>query len=127
MASIMSKKSADYQPLETDHRPWGHYDVLLDSSYCKIKQITVNPGQRLSYQRHHKREEYWTIVLGHAVVTLNGDLHHLKDGDTIHIPKESWHRIANLSKDPLVFIEIQRGEYFGEDDIIRSEDDYGRQ
>lgn len=116
----------DCHPLETDHRPWGYYEVLLDSNYCKVKRITVNPGQRLSYQKHLKREEHWTIVLGEATVTLNGKAFHLKEGHSLHIPHEAWHRIANQSTNPLVFIEIQRGHYFGEDDIIRSEDDYGR-
>ena len=122
----MTNKGYDCQPLEIDQRPWGLYEVLLDAHYCKIKRITVNPNQRLSYQKHTQREELWTIVFGTAVVTLNGTIHTLNSGDTLHIPKESWHRIANQSNQPLIFIEIQRGDYFGEDDIIRSEDDYGR-
>jgi len=113
-------------PLEVDHRPWGYYEVLLDSTYCKVKRITVNPGHRLSYQRHTKRKEYWTIVLGQGTVLLNDELHTLNPGDTITIPREAWHRIGNRGEVPLVFIEVQRGDYFGEDDIIRSEDDYGR-
>ena len=107
-------------------RPWGQYHVLLDTDYCKVKEIIVKPNQRLSYQRHQKREEYWTIVQGSALVTLEGKDHALSTGDQIHIPKTAAHRIANSSSEPLHFIEIQQGTYFGEDDIERLEDDYGR-
>jgi len=122
----MANNNKDCQPLEITTRPWGVYEVLLDSSYCKVKRITVNPNQRLSYQKHFKREEYWTIVLGEATITLDGVIHTVKEGGSIHIPTEAWHRIANQGEKPVIFIEIQRGTYFGEDDIIRSEDDYGR-
>ena len=106
--------------------PWGRWEVLLDSNYCKVKRIFVNEGQRLSYQKHFKRQEVWTIVQGQAVVTLDGEEKTYKTGDTIFIPKESAHRIANNEKEQVIFIEIQRGDYFGEDDIVRLEDDYGR-
>jgi len=112
--------------LESDERPWGRYDVLLDDTYCKVKKITVNPNKRLSYQKHQKREEFWTIVKGEAVVTLDDKEIPLTEGQNIHIPRQAAHRIANKSDSPVVFIEIQRGEYFGEDDIIRLEDDFGR-
>ena len=112
--------------MSNNTRPWGHYDVLLDTDYCKIKQITVKPNQRLSYQRHEKREEYWTIVKGQATVTLNDKKIDLSEGQQIHIPQHANHRIANKSSEPLIFIEIQRGSYFGEDDIIRIKDDYNR-
>lgn len=123
----MSNNKNDCHALETDMRPWGHYEVLLDSEYCKVKRITVKPGQRLSYQKHLKRQEFWTVVKGTATVTLDGKSISLSEGDSINIPQEAWHRIANPSESLLIIIEIQRGNYFGEDDIIRSEDDYGRQ
>ena len=107
-------------------RPWGSYEVLLDTNYCKVKQIIVNPQQRLSYQQHEKREEYWTIVKGHAIVTLNDKEIPLSEGDQIHIPLQAKHRVANNTSKNLILIEIQQGSYFGEDDIIRIEDDYGR-
>ncbi len=107
-------------------RPWGRYDVLLDSTECKVKRIEVDPQQRLSYQRHEHREEYWTIVKGEALVTLNEKDISLKEGEQIHIPLQANHRIANPTDTPLVFIEIQRGSYFGEDDIVRLDDDYNR-
>lgn len=122
----MSNNTPEKTTTENSTRPWGHYNVLLDTDYCKVKQITVKPNQRLSYQRHEKREEYWTIVKGQATVTLNDKKIALSEGQQIHIPQHANHRIANKSSEPLIFIEIQRGSYFGEDDIIRIEDDYGR-
>lgn len=107
-------------------RPWGHYDILLDSNECKVKKIVVKSGQRLSYQYHHKREEHWTIVKGEAVVTLNGNDILVKAGEHIHIPLNAKHRIANKTDEDVIFIEVQYGSYFGEDDIIRVEDDYER-
>ena len=112
--------------LEFKDTPWGRWEVLLDAPYCKVKRIIVHPGGRLSYQKHFKREELWTIVQGHATVTLDGKIHVYREGETVFIPKEAAHRVANEHKKPMVFIEIQRGSYFGEDDIVRLEDDYGR-
>lgn len=112
--------------LETDQRPWGSYTVLQDEAAFKVKRIDVQPGQRLSYQKHAKRQEHWMVVEGAAVVTLDGDDHTLAPGDTIDIPIGAAHRIRNDGDVPLVFIEIQTGSYFGEDDIVRLEDDYGR-
>lgn len=107
--------------------PWGRWEVLLDEPTYKVKRITVLPGKRLSYQKHFKRKEHWMVVEGKAVVTLDGREIHLDKGETVDIPQEAPHRIANRENEPMTFIEIQRGEYFGEDDIIRLEDDYGRE
>lgn len=108
-------------------RPWGRYEILFESEYCKVKRLIVKPGQKISYQYHRQRQEAWTIVQGEATVTLNGEEKTYKYGDTIVIPLESKHRVANnnLEKD-MILIEAQTGEYFGEDDIIRIEDDYER-
>ena len=107
-------------------RPWGRYDILgVDVNY-KVKEIKVNPGQRLSYQYHNSRDEYWVIVKGTAEVTIDSKVHYLKSGDMITIKRSQKHRVKNTSSDTLSFIEIQLGEYFGEDDIIRLEDDYKR-
>ena len=112
---------------ESDERPWGRYTVLDESGAHKVKRIDVRPGSRLSYQRHQRRAEHWFVVEGRAVVTLDGATHELVAGDAIDIPRGGAHRIANPSADtPLVFIEVQHGEYFGEDDIERLEDDFGR-
>lgn len=112
--------------LEIGDRPWGKYFVLADEPHYKLKRIEVNPGQRLSYQFHHHRQEYWTIVQGEAVITLEGEEIILKYGESIHIPLEAKHRIENRSSEVLTLIELQTGTYFGEDDIVRLQDDYDR-
>lgn len=111
---------------EHDQRPWGCYTVLDDSSTHKVKRIEVSPQRRLSYQRHKYRAEHWFIVQGAADVTLDGQVERLGPGDAIDIPRGSAHRIANSGSDDLIFIEVQHGDYFGEDDIERLEDDFGR-
>lgn len=111
----------------TEHRPWGHYTILTEAPNHKVKRITVLPGKRLSLQSHHCRDEHWYIVQGRGTVTLNDQVVQLVVGNAVDIPKESRHRIANQGEEPLVFIEIQRGDYFGEDDIERFADDYGRE
>ena len=110
----------------TEHRPWGNYTVLEEQQAYKVKRIEVLPGERLSYQRHKKRAEHWVVVDGEALVTLEGREVPLSPGQAIDIPRMAAHRIQNPGKDLLTFIEIQRGDYFGEDDIIRLEDDFGR-
>ncbi len=113
-------------PNREDRRPWGHYVVLEDAPDHKVKRIVVLPGKRLSLQRHRKRGEHWYVIEGEAVVTLDGRDIPLKAGQAVDIPRSGWHRIRNPGAGPLAFIEVQTGEYFGEDDIERSEDDYGR-
>lgn len=112
---------------EYDERPWGSYTVLDDEARDhKVKRIVVLPGKRLSYQRHAKRSEHWLIIDGDAVVTLEGSEIALGPGASIDIPAGSAHRIENPGDRELVFIEVQHGSYFGEDDIVRLEDDFGR-
>ena len=110
----------------TEERPWGMFENLLEEEYCKVKRITVYPGQRLSYQYHFKRSEVWTIVQGSALITLDGVITRYKAGETITIPIKTKHRIQNDTEEPVIFIEVQHGEYFGEDDIVRLSDDYKR-
>ncbi|MCX7982696.1 MAG: glycosyltransferase [Syntrophales bacterium] len=109
-----------------DRRPWGYYEVLSDEKNHKVKRITVYPGARLSYQRHFHRSEHWYIVEGQGEVTKNGEKIFLSAGAAVDVPRGTWHRIQNVGREKLVFIEVQTGDYFGEDDIERSEDDYGR-
>jgi mannose-6-phosphate isomerase len=109
-----------------EDRPWGGFLILEDCPTHKVKRIWVHSGQRLSYQRHFKRSEHWVVIEGRARVTIDGRDVDLQAGQAIDIPMGAAHRIANPGADLLTFIEIQRGEYFGEDDIIRLEDDYGR-
>ena len=111
---------------EAESRPWGMYEVLLDSDTTKVKRITVAPGGRLSYQYHKKRAETWVIIQGQGIVTIEGKNQKISQGETIIIPVNSKHRIENTGKNKLIFIEVQTGTYFGEDDIIRVEDDYNR-
>ena len=107
-------------------RPWGSFTVLEDTAHYKVKRLDVNPGQRLSYQNHQKRDEHWTVVMGVATVTLDGKILKIPAGKDVFIPKTSKHRLANEDQSSLVVIEVQTGEYFGEDDIQRFEDDYRR-
>lgn len=107
-------------------RPWGHYTVLAETPTFKIKEIVVQPGQRLSKQRHQQRQEHWLIFQGTALVELDGHERPLHQGESIDIPTQTWHRLANVGTTVVKFIEIQTGHYFGEDDIERVQDDYGR-
>jgi len=109
-----------------EERPWGNFEILLDSKDCKVKQITVKPAGRLSYQYHNERGEVWTVVSGVATITLDGKVTRYIYGETILIPQGVKHRVENNGTNNLVFIEVQHGSYFGEDDIIRIEDDYNR-
>lgn len=107
-------------------RPWGTYEVLLDAENVKVKRIVVNPNQRLSYQYHHKRQEHWTIVEGELTIVLEDYKHYRNPGESIYIELGAKHRAWNQTNDPVTFIEVQTGTYFGEDDIVRLEDDYAR-
>jgi mannose-6-phosphate isomerase len=112
--------------IEEAERPWGTYFVIHDEPSYKLKRIEVAPGQRLSYQYHHQRSEAWTIVDGTGSITLDGVQRDYTVGETIIIPVGTLHRIENKTETVVVFIEVQTGTYFGEDDIVRVEDDYNR-
>jgi mannose-6-phosphate isomerase-like protein (cupin superfamily) len=109
-----------------DRRPWGSFTILDEAIDFKVKRIEVLPGKRLSYQRHTRRSEHWYIVSGTAKVTLNGNEFLVSAGGTVVINVGDKHRVANPDGDMLIFIETQTGDYFGEDDIERFEDDFGR-
>lgn len=110
-----------------DQRPWGSFTVLDEGDDYKVKRIEVLPGKRLSYQRHTRRSEHWFIVRGNAKVTLNGVETLVNTYETVDIAVGDAHRVENPdSSELLVFIETQTGDYFGEDDIVRLEDDFGR-
>lgn len=112
--------------LEKSERPWGRYEVLQESQTHKVKCIWVSPGKRLSYQRHQKRAEHWFIVQGNARVTINGEIKVLGAGATVDFAIGVLHRIENVGNEEVIFVEVQTGTYFGEDDIERVEDDFGR-
>jgi mannose-6-phosphate isomerase len=109
-----------------EDRPWGRYYVLHDEPNYKLKRIEVNPQGSLSYQYHYKRSEAWTIVEGTGTITLNGKKKEYTEGMTIIIPQGTKHRIENFTQEKVIFIEVQTGTYFGEDDIIRIKDIYNR-
>jgi len=118
---------SDGPGLEHDERPWGSYTVIDDTAAThKVKRIVVHPGKRLSYQRHARRAEHWFIVEGDALCTLDGEQRRLGPADAIDIPAGAAHRIENVGDVDVVFVEVQHGDYFGEDDIVRLEDDFGR-
>lgn len=112
--------------LEKSDRPWGRYEVLHESKSHKVKCIWVSPGKRLSYQRHKFRAEHWFIVAGQAEVTIDGKKKILGLGDSVDFSIGVLHRIHNIGHEEVIFIEVQTGTYFGEDDIERIEDDFGR-
>ena len=109
-----------------DRRPWGTFTVLDEGDTFKVKRIEVLPGKRLSYQKHAQRAEHWVVVEGTAKVTLDDRDITVRAGEAIDIPIGSAHRVENPGDELLVFIEVQRGSYLGEDDIIRLQDDFGR-
>lgn len=112
--------------MEESQRPWGDYEILKNTDLCKVKMINVNVGQRLSYQYHKRRDEFWVIVNGVAKVTINDEEFELKKGEEISVQRKTKHRVENIGDSLLSFVEVQTGEYFGEDDIVRLEDDYNR-
>jgi mannose-1-phosphate guanylyltransferase/mannose-6-phosphate isomerase len=122
------EKQGDRSVIESraEERPWGYFEVLKDEPHFKSKKITVKPGQQISYQSHAKRSEHWIIVKGVGEVTLNEEKIPVLQGSTVFIEQGSKHRIRNTSSEPLEFIEVQTGSYFGEDDIVRYSDDYRR-
>jgi mannose-6-phosphate isomerase len=112
--------------MEIGERPWGKYYVLEDTPTHKLKRIEVNPGKRLSYQYHNHRSEVWTIVSGIAKIIIDGEEKAYSKGNVILIPQQAKHRIENIGDSVPTFIEVQLGTYFGEDDIVRIEDDFNR-
>lgn len=110
----------------TEHRPWGGFTVLEDAGDCKVKRLTVKPGGVLSLQRHQHRSEHWTVVAGEATVRV-ADVTEVKLlGEHVYIPQGALHRLENHTHQDVHIIEVQVGTYFGEDDIERLEDVYGR-
>ena len=113
--------------MKKEKRPWGFYQILLEEKYCKVKKISVSPGHCLSYQYHKERTEDWIVILGEGRVKLDTEEYGVSPGSKVHIPRMMKHTIENTGKkDQLVFIEVQTGKYFGEDNIVRLDDRYGR-
>lgn len=118
---------ANENTAEFENRPWGSFTVLDDCENYKVKRIEVLPGKRLSYQRHEHRAEHWFVTQGTAKVTLNDQIILVEAGGSVDIKVGDAHRVENPSEaHTLIFVEVQTGDYFGEDDIQRLEDDFGR-
>ena len=123
----MSVQEKELTAAEFENRPWGSFTVLDDRDNFKVKRLEVFPGKRLSYQRHTRRAEHWFVTQGTAKVTLNDEIILVEAGSAIDIKTGDAHRVENPSESELlIFIEVQTGDYFGEDDIVRLEDDFGR-
>ena len=127
---IVSNLKKDSRPEAEEHvathRPWGSYTILETGSRYKIKRILVNPGEKLSMQMHYHRSEHWVVVKGSAKVTIGNKEAFVHENESVYVPKSTMHRLENPGKVPLEIIEVQNGEYTGEDDIVRCDDIYGR-
>lgn len=121
----MTEKTIENSP-RFDRRPWGTFTVIDEGDGFKVKRIEVFPGKRLSYQKHSQRAEHWVVVQGTAKVTLDDREIVIEAGEAIDIAIGSAHRVENPGEQTLLFIEVQRGDYLGEDDIVRLQDDFGR-
>jgi mannose-1-phosphate guanylyltransferase/mannose-6-phosphate isomerase len=127
IVEILKQKGApEHLEHRTVFRPWGSYTVLEEGPGYKVKRVTVNPGGRLSLQLHHQRSEHWVVISGTARVTCGERVFDLEKGQSMGVPKETKHRLENPGSEVLHIIEVQNGPYLGEDDIVRFQDDYGR-
>jgi mannose-1-phosphate guanylyltransferase/mannose-6-phosphate isomerase len=126
VSGLLATKSKIVLEHRTTQRPWGSYTVLEEGPRYKIKKLVVNPGQTLSLQMHVHRSEHWVVVGGTAKVTVGGEERYVHENENVYVPKSTKHRLANPGKVPLEIIEVQSGEYLGEDDIVRFQDVYGR-
>lgn len=125
-AALAQAKKPQAVVHEFEYRPWGYFEILRDTDGFKSKVIRVDPGQQLSYQSHAKRAEHWVVIKGHPEVVLNDEVLKPKPGEHIYIPLGAKHRMRNPTKETVEFVEVQVGTYFGEDDIVRYQDDYKR-
>ncbi len=114
------------RPIEHVEKPWGSFSTLEEGGGYKVKRLVIQPGQRLSLQKHRQRAEHWVVVAGTATVVNGTRTLRLPRRACTVIPRQAWHRIENRGRVPAVVIEVQHGVYLGEDDIVRKQDDYGR-
>ena len=126
VAGLLSTERSEVQHHRKVYRPWGSFDAVEQGEGFQVKRITVDPGRKLSLQRHQHRAEHWIVVRGMAEVTLANDVFTLKENQSTYIPPGTVHRLANVTQMPLEIIEVQTGAYLGEDDIERLEDDFHR-
>ncbi|WP_223426861.1 mannose-1-phosphate guanylyltransferase/mannose-6-phosphate isomerase [Tateyamaria pelophila] len=126
VAALKAKGAIQATTLPRDYRPWGWFESLVVGGRFQVKRIVVNPGASLSLQSHHHRAEHWIVVQGTAKVTIDNDVTLLTENQSVYVPLGSVHRVENPGKLPMVLIEVQTGNYLGEDDIVRYEDVYAR-
>jgi mannose-1-phosphate guanylyltransferase/mannose-6-phosphate isomerase len=126
VAQLKERGRAEHEQHVRSHRPWGHFETLNTGPRYQVKRLHVKPGGKLSMQMHHHRSEHWVVVKGTALVTVAGQSKLLAENESIYISATQWHRLENPGKVPLEIIEVQIGTYLGEDDIIRTDDVYGR-
>ena len=123
---MQKDKQVENKNLIIEERPWGGYVVLIDDESYKVKKLIINPKKRFSLQYHHKRSESWIVVKGKVEITLGEKKKIYSYGDIVTVPVKTIHRIENIGDEIAEIIEVQTGTYFGEDDIVRIEDDFGR-
>lgn len=109
-----------------ERRPWGGFETIQVGAGYKVKRLVVEPGHRISLQRHRFRAERWVVVAGAPRIVVGERVQRLKPGGTVEVPRGAWHRIENPGRRPVVIIEVQHGSRLGEEDIVRRQDDYGR-
>ena len=126
VAILKEKKTAQAETFPKDHRPWGWFESLVVGDRFHVKRIVVHPGAALSLQSHHHRSEHWIVVEGTARVTIDDEVKLVTENQSVYISLGAVHRMENPGKVPMALIEVQTGNYFGEDDIIRYEDVYAR-
>ncbi len=126
VSQLESQGRLEAQSHRKVYRPWGHYDSVDEAAGFQVKRITVNPGASLSLQMHHHRAEHWIVVSGTAEVTCGDKVFNVNQNESTYIPLGEKHRLRNLTDEPLEMIEVQSGDYLGEDDIVRFDDVYGR-
>jgi mannose-1-phosphate guanylyltransferase/mannose-6-phosphate isomerase len=121
-------KTSNFQltALMTETRPWGSFTILDEGDGFKVKRISVKPAEKLSLQYHHHRSEHWTVIQGEATVTIGESTKPVKINESVYIPLKEKHALANEGEELMQLIEVQLGDYLGEDDIVRLEDRYGR-
>jgi mannose-6-phosphate isomerase len=122
----MAEVAVCYGVGDEDERPWGRWKVIGVGQGFIVKEITVNPGARLSAQYHNHRAEQWTLVVGEGEAEIDGAVRALRRGDHLHVPLQAVHRIRNTGSTPLIFVEVQVGDLLDETDIVRLSDDHGR-
>ena len=126
VSELKQKHRKEHESHRKVHRPWGKYDSIDTGNRFQVKHITVDPGQKLSVQKHHHRAEHWIVVSGTAKITINEDTWFLTENQSTYIPIGAIHCLENPGSISLELIEVQSGAYLGEDDIVRLSDDYGR-